>query len=46
VQLVAHYLRESGLFDAIQAFDRSPNPGRSDPLFAVVGRRNDSDASA
>jgi SAM-dependent methyltransferase len=45
IQLVAHYLRESGVFDEIQAFDRSPNTGRSDPLFAVVGRRR-SDGAA
>ena len=37
-QLVAHYLRAAGNWEAVQAFDRSPAPGRSDPLLAVVGR--------
>lgn len=38
-QLVAHYLRAAGNWNAIEALDRSPVPGRSDPLLAVVGRR-------
>jgi SAM-dependent methyltransferase len=35
-QLIEHYLREAGNWTAIQTLDRSPAPGRSDPLFAVV----------
>ncbi len=38
-QLVAHYLRAAGNWEDIQALDRSPRSGRSDPLFAVAGRR-------
>ena len=37
-QLVAHYLRAAGNWGDIEDFDRSPAPGRSDPLLAVVGR--------
>jgi SAM-dependent methyltransferase len=37
VQVVTHYLRQAG-FENIQSFDRSPRPGHSDPLLAVVGR--------
>ncbi len=37
-QLVTGWLHESDRFDSIEALDRSPSPGRSDPLFAVVAR--------
>jgi len=38
VQLVAAYYQLSGMFEHIQAEDRSPG-GWSDPLYAVIGRR-------
>lgn len=38
VALVAALLRAAGNFDAIVGLDRSPVGGRSDPLYAVVGR--------
>ncbi|GGF11490.1 methyltransferase domain-containing protein [Hymenobacter cavernae] len=38
MQLVAQYLRAAGNWHAIELLDRSPRPGRSDPLFAVIGR--------
>ncbi len=38
-RLIESYLREAGNWRAIQSLDRSPNPRRSDPLFAVVARR-------
>ena len=34
--LVALYFSLSGAFDEARAFDLSPNPGRTDPLYAVV----------
>ncbi len=37
-ELVGTYMRLSGAFEPPQVFDLSPNPGRSDPLFAVLGR--------
>jgi SAM-dependent methyltransferase len=37
--LIGLYLRLAGVFEPTQAFDLSPNPGRSDPLFAVMARR-------
>lgn len=36
--LVAYYFTESGGWDAPQAVDASPAPGRSDPLFVVWAR--------
>ncbi|MET4075839.1 methyltransferase domain-containing protein [Hymenobacter sp. UYCo722] len=36
--LVRQYLLAAGGWQAIELLDRSPAPGRSDPLFAVVGR--------
>jgi SAM-dependent methyltransferase len=39
--LIGLYFRLSGMFGQPQAFDLSPNPGRSDPLYAVVARRLD-----
>ncbi|WP_027482251.1 class I SAM-dependent methyltransferase [Deinococcus pimensis] len=36
VSLVSGWLKEAG-FVAVEGLDRSPAPGRSDPLFAVVG---------
>jgi SAM-dependent methyltransferase len=39
LRLVGHYLDASGAFSDISLMDRSPAPGRSDPLLAVVGRR-------
>lgn len=38
-RLVAHYFNQSGAFDAPRFADLSPNPGLTDPLFAVVARR-------
>jgi SAM-dependent methyltransferase len=38
-RLVAHYFNQSGAFDPPQVADLSPNPGLTDPLFAVVARR-------
>jgi SAM-dependent methyltransferase len=37
--LIGLYFRLSGMFDAPQAYDLSPNPGASDPLYAVVARK-------
>lgn len=39
VELVTRMLVEAGNWERIEAMDRSPHPGRSDPLFAVIGRR-------
>ncbi|MGI8926215.1 MAG: methyltransferase domain-containing protein [Tepidiformaceae bacterium] len=36
--LVATYFRLSGAFEDALAYDLSPDPGRSDPLYAVVAR--------
>ncbi|GAA5511977.1 hypothetical protein Dcar01_00691 [Deinococcus carri] len=36
--LVREWLRQAGNFRDTQGLDRSPRPGRSDPLYAVVGR--------
>lgn len=38
--LIGLYFRLSGMFGQPQAFDLSPNPGQSDPLYAVVARRS------
>ena len=38
LQLVEQYLRAAGTWTDIQPLDRSPSPGRSDPLYAVVAR--------
>ena len=38
VKLVAAMLGGAGTWGRIEALDRSPNPGQTDPLFAVVGR--------
>lgn len=35
-ELIGLYLRLSGAFAQARAFDLSPNPGESDPLYAVV----------
>ena len=37
-QLVGLYFRLSGAFEEAEAFDLSPNPGASDPLYAVVAQ--------
>ncbi len=37
--LVALYFRLSGMFEPAQAMDLSPNPGFSDPLYAVFANR-------
>ena len=37
-QLVGMYFRLSGAFAPSEAFDLSPNPGRTDPIFAVMAR--------
>jgi SAM-dependent methyltransferase len=36
--LIALYFRLSGAFEQAEAIDLSPNPGSSDPLYAVYGR--------
>jgi SAM-dependent methyltransferase len=41
--LVGIYFRLSGAFDAPRAFDLSPDPGKSDPLYAVVAARAGAD---
>jgi hypothetical protein len=38
-RLVAMYFQLSDAFDAAVCDDLSPNPGASDPLFAVTARR-------
>lgn len=38
VALVEELLRRAGNFREIRGLDRSPHPGRTDPLYAVVGR--------
>ena len=38
-QLVETYYEQTGLFTNIRTEDRSPNPRRSDPLFATIGYR-------
>ena len=40
-ELVGMYFRLAGLFTKADAFDLSPNPGLSDPLFGVIARRLD-----
>lgn len=37
--LIGLYFRLSGAFEQPQAYDLSPNPGQSDPLYAVVAAR-------
>lgn len=37
--LIGLYFRLSGAFEAPQAYDLSPNPGQTDPLYAVVAAR-------
>jgi SAM-dependent methyltransferase len=37
--LIGLYFRLSGMFEQPQAYDLSPNPGKSDPLYAVVAAR-------
>jgi hypothetical protein len=38
IQLVERYLLEAGCWDDIRSVDRSPNPGRSDPLYVVLAQ--------
>ena len=38
VALVRLYFEQSGGWEPVEAFDISPRPGRSDPLFVVTGR--------
>lgn len=45
LQLVAQFLRAAGNWHAIELLDRSPQPRRSDPLFAVVARAGAQPAS-
>jgi hypothetical protein len=35
-QLIERYLTEAGIWRDVRALDRSPHPGQTDPLFAVV----------
>ena len=44
--LVRQYLLAAGGWQAIELLDRSPAPGRSDPLFAVVARAGATETSA
>ncbi len=37
-RVVAAYMGQSGVFEEVTAYDLSPAPGRSDPMFAVLGR--------
>lgn len=39
-ELVGAYMRLSGMFGQPRAYDLSPNPGRTDPLYAVVASRS------
>ncbi len=39
LDLVAGYLTAAGNWTDISSLDRSPKPGKSDPLFAVIARR-------
>ena len=39
-RLVAHYFEASGCFDDPEIIDLSPDPGNSDPLYAVVAKRS------
>lgn len=41
-RLVAHYFEAAGCFDAPEIKDLRPDPGNSDPLYAVVARHRDS----
>jgi SAM-dependent methyltransferase len=45
-QLLGMYFRLSGGFAQAEAFDLSPNPGASDPLYAVMARALPVDARA
>ena len=38
-ELVGAYFRLSHKFTQAQAYDLSPRPGQSDPLYAVLARR-------
>jgi Methyltransferase domain len=38
IRLVERYLLETDHWDHIRSFDRSPNPGRSDPLYVVLAQ--------
>ena len=38
-ELVERFLHEAGNWKDLLSLDRSPNHGRSDPLYAVIGRR-------
>ena len=37
--LVERFLHEAGNWKEVESLDRSPRPGRSDPLYALIGRR-------
>ena len=39
IALVQHFFADTGCFTAPQILDRSPQRGRSDPLYAVIGRK-------
>jgi len=41
VALVHLYFEQSGGWEPVEAFDLSPRPGRSDPLYVVMGRKAD-----
>jgi SAM-dependent methyltransferase len=38
IAIVRALVNESGSFKSLEVFDRSPSPGKSDPLFGVVAR--------
>ena len=41
VFIIGSFFHYSGLFEAPTAEDRSPNPGRSDPLFIIKAKRKE-----
>lgn len=46
LELVGRYLQGAGNWEGTQLLDRSPNPGRSDPLYAVVAYAKPAEAGA
>lgn len=46
LELVGRYLAAAGNWEGTQLLDRSPNPGRGDPLYAVVASAKPAEAGA
>ncbi len=44
-RLVQQYLLDAGAWTDVELLDRTPRPGRGNPLFAVVGRRQSLDTA-